>query len=794
MNYYPNQRVSSEEKQTPNWYKPTVDYLIKKAESQRDIASVIEALNAANGIASKSAFDYVIKPFQGGNSTEREITSPISIRDVDFITPIVERFMGEYLELPYKYMVTNNSDDAIIMRDAACAEAIANLVESHVIKYMEEMQKAVESGQEPPETIQNIDLEAYAENFKKNWIDQRAIKGQRTLDHAYKYNNFDYQRLQAYYYWLTTNEVYTYRYIENGELIREVISPLEAYPISNGSPFVEDYDGFVIKRRITFQQLLEQYLRDDMLTLEDIDYLESLKGRYTSSQPLRVPTTILRSRYGFGDKDSIPVADALEFADVNGELDMAICIFRSETKVNILRYTTGLGQVAEMPVESNYKLNPEAGDIDLSSTYISEVLVSYRFGDENTGIYTKPVPDPIQRYDSVTRSPKLPVGGKDGILNGIRKSPIGMRLIPFSIIDRILLNQIELTMAKYKGAILLMPQSLIKTDDTGTTKQKYFYMRSDGTLIYDDADVDFNTIAQGVRFVTDEVLGKYLETLIRLRDSNRADAYEVASMNQDRNAQADTRGNVSNVQQNIYRAKLGTSLLIQIFNHAFERDHISDLEYGKYAYVNGLADSYFDKDENKNVPYTFNTLDILDEKLGVYVSNSKVDEGKLQFLADSLSHAASQNQDFETAIEAATVDSIPLLKQRVKEIAEQKRTFEAEMADREAALEDKRQANRMAEIQANNDTKIRIALINKDFESTVALHDAISGIEKAATPQSENSTAKDLQAQIKLQLDKLKIELEERKQMHKERQDKEDNRLKEKKIDSDRYIAKVNKN
>ncbi len=795
MEYYPNQRVSFKEKQKASWYKPTTDYLINKAISERDLSKVKDALDAANGIVSKDAFDYVLKPFNSAKDGEAPLPSPVDIRGVDFITPLIEKLMGEYLELPYKFMVTVNSDDTVVLRDAACAEAVYNIVEDAVIKQLESMQQMVQSGQQDPQELQNFDLDAFAKKFKEDWIDERAKKSQFILDHVYKYNDFDFQRIQLYYYWLTTNEMYTHRYIENGELIREVLSPLECFPISNGEQFVEDYDGFVIKRKITFTQLIEDYLRSDLLSLADLEYLEGLRQRYSSRKPVSSPVKFLKNRYDFAEESYAGYNDdqELEFVDSSNEIFYYTCVYRSETKVKILKYLNSLNQVVEMPVPYDYELNHEAGDLELETTYITEILVSHRFGDENTGIYTKPQKDLIQRYDSVTRSPKLPINGKRGLLEGIAIKPIGIRLLPFEVVDRILLHQIETTIAKFKGSILLMPQSLVKTDDTGTTRQKYFYMRADGTLIYDDSEVDFNTIAQGVRFVTDEVLGRYLETLINLRNANRRDAYEIVSMNEDRNAQIDTRANVSNVQQNIYRAKLGSALLVYVFNKVLERDHIADLEYSKYAYVNGIADTFYDKGENKVQPYSFDTIDLLESKLGVYVSNSKLDEAKLQFLADSLSHAASQSGDFEIAIEAATSDSIPLLKQRIKELSAAKREFEQQMSQMAEVAEDKKHQFKMKEIEAVNTKDITIALIKADFDNAMTMQDAISKLNMAATPNPDNPQD-DVASRVKEELDRLKIQLEQRKQTHKEQQDKIENRLKEKKIEADKYIAKINKN
>ena len=100
----PNQRVSKKEKLKEDHYRPTVDYWINKAWSQNNKAETQVNLDAANGIVDDDTYTYVLKPltYQIDGQT---INIPGEFREVDIITPIKEKNMGEYAQLPYDFYV-----------------------------------------------------------------------------------------------------------------------------------------------------------------------------------------------------------------------------------------------------------------------------------------------------------------------------------------------------------------------------------------------------------------------------------------------------------------------------------------------------------------------------------------------------------------------------------------------------------------------------------------------------------------------------------------------------------------
>ena len=76
----------------------------------------------------------------------------------------------------------------------------------------------------------------------KDWIDEEADRGQKTLNLLNSLIKANEKYIQAFYYWFCTESVYSYRDVRYNDVIFEIISPLEYYRIDSGNLFVEDDD------------------------------------------------------------------------------------------------------------------------------------------------------------------------------------------------------------------------------------------------------------------------------------------------------------------------------------------------------------------------------------------------------------------------------------------------------------------------------------------------------------------------------------------------------------------------
>ena len=679
-----NQRSSVTAKNTKDWYVPNIDYFITLGESMNDKPDVISNMNASNGIIDEDTYKYVLEPMSADGSSNKKL--PGTIRDIDFITPIREKNIGEYINLPYNFNVKINDPDMVLLRDASVGTELYKMLEDEFVKRNQEFQQQGNVG------ATQVDFTDEASKIKEKWFTDKAVKGEKLINLINDENDFENKKLTGFNYWWATEQFYTYRYIKNGQFFWELVSPLEGYPISNNSEFVEDHNAFLRKDKLSIYEIEELYGED--LSDNDRTYLNRLVDIYDTGVNNVTADVILdyTGRKTIGDDIIKNSNSKYDFANINGEISRCTVSFITYVDKHILIYYNQLGELAEREVDKDYEINVEIGDIEVNKQWIPEAWRQTRLGNIHTGIYFKPVPEEVQRYDAKGHV-KIPFGGKKGLLDGININPIPKRILPSLALYRIIGLQIERNIAKYKGAVELIPQSLITGDNEQSTKGNMFYKMADNTIIYDDTVVDFNTVAQGYRIVSDDSLANYIKTLIDYRDGIKAEAWDMANMNDARAGNTNPYSTVRNNEQNIYRAKLGSTLMITMFNNILAKEHEANLEYARYAYKQGRVGSYIKDGKIVEVDVTPDDLLI---KLGVYVTNSKIEEGKLAEYKE-LGFSAGQNGNLD--ISAATIDSdnAAELKSKIAELAEMQREFEMnKQREAEAANE------RLAKLQSDN--------------------------------------------------------------------------------------------
>lgn len=787
---FPSQRNTMEEKQNIHWYKKCYDYLIDSAISMHaDKRVVKECLDAANGIIDLEMYQYVMNPLSADEPLLKEL--PGVIRDVDFMTPIKEKNIGEYINLPYSYNIRVNNSDVLIKRNIALKQALEVQLQQLMINMMN--QQGMQTGV-PTDT--DLDLEKFRKEFIETWVDDRAIEAKQRLDLLNELTNFEILRIQNFYNWWATEEFYTYRYIDNGEVRIESISPMEGFPIDNGEQFVEDMVGFVHRFIINKNELIDKYrhrLSDDDWTYLNKIFKDAEDKYYRGAI---IPYDVLSGRV-----QNNPIDDEIDTNKFNvnykGRLtndDNTIIAYRvcwkTEKQIKILVYQNSIGETVEAEVSEDYEFNPEAGDIAINTEWINTVITGYRFGnDDYAAVYLAPEEELVQRRDKANSSMcKLPFGGKRGLLEGIKINPIPKRLVPYLALYRIYTLHQERTIAKYKGTIDILPKGLL--GGLNNAKKSWYYAKADNTIWYDETDLDFNTIAQGIRQLTDGGIERYIIGLAEIRKQIREEAWDLANMNDERYGNIGNQQTVTNAQSNMVNARLGSTLMIHMFNKALERDHTADLEFSKYAWIEGKQGSFIDKETGELVYVGFDGDSFLETDAGVFVRNSELDKDKLQQLKQ-LAFSAGQNGDFEMATEAILTDDVHGLKKYIKD------RMNLQKEHQEALNQLEQLQGQMQQMQASTDNQARLeseeAREMARLDSQERMKDkemAMGGLIK----EDEVSQTEDVMNKLKMDIEKQKLALKDRELELKTISENNKLVMKSKDIAAKERIAKMNKN
>ena len=767
----PYQRVSLSKQSERDFYVATMEHYISLAYQCKDMSLTEACVNASNGVIDESVYKYLLQPLRLTSKVAANL--PQTMNNSDIITPIVEKQVGEYINLPYNFAVLRYGDTAIADKNKHIYSMKVAAIRNAIAEQLQIVEQAKQSGASEEE-IQQVIQQQQARDIQKevndginSYLDEQTIKAQDLLDIVNKENSFDEMRYQAFYDFYSTEEFYTYRYIYNGELYKDSLNPLTVYPINNGEMYVEDMTGLMVKESISYDIFIEHYR--DLLSKKDIEYIDNYIQKNISDLSSSGGDIVqMFGRKLFETNDiKLDANTRYSLYNANKNIDHITICYKAEVEIyKLQRYNEDM-TISTIEVDKSYELNLELGDIQIDKEWIQETRIGHRFGNAFSGVYIEPVAVEVQRYDSKGHC-KLPYGGRVGILQNKFINPVPYRIREYQAFYRILYIVAERTIAKYKAAIQLVPQSMVNDDESGTTEQKLISMDVSGTLIFDDTKVDAESVKK-FAIVGNNGLEGYIKLLYELGAQTKKEAWDLANMNDARAGQASPSEAVRNNERNLTNARLGSALSNVVFNNALEKDHQADLEFAKYCYRDGKHGIV--KDYYGNVRPIHITLDDSFENLLVSVENSNIADSQLQQYKE-LAFSMGQNGSPELSDAAIRVNSPSKLSKMIKQFSEEKRQFEQQMAEQEkqnqmeiqqqaAQIKDREIEASLLEIRTKEllITEREITLQEMEMQQS-----ANAVVENDSEYKERDLTIKEALSEHKMQLEKDKLQLEKDKQ------------------------------
>ena len=686
---FPDQRVKAKEKLKEDWYIKSINYVIDRAIAANDKSETLKNLNAANGIVDEETINYALTPYSKDiDNQKKQLRFPNKIRSIDYITPIKERYLGEYIKQYHNYQVYIHDSDSVFLRNKDLGTAIK-------VQLANKFQELIATEDEG--VLKDFDISKFAKDFIEEWADERVIKGQKRLNLINDLTEATVKYIQAFFYWWGTEEVYSYRTVINNELIKEIIPPWEYYRVNSGNLFVEDDDMGLRKYRISINQIID-YFRDD-LTEKDLEYIKHLCNQSDTSEHVIVPPQLIQSRrafelYNVGSSTSI---DSIDFADSSRQVDIYHAVWKTETLIYILKYVDfATGEVKEIEVPQDYKLDEAAGDISLTEDWINEAYEGFRIGGKSEGIYIPAKPCIIQRQEINNSSVcKLPYNGITGLLNHNAINPIPKRLVIYQELLRLYNFQREKAIAKFK-TFNLIPESLLLDSDEMTLEERFTYAAIDDILPFNDTDIE-PAVVQAIKNLYNQGAERYIQILSEVIESLKREAMDMANMNEQRYGDIGQQAGKSVTEYAITKATTGSILMFEMFNKFRERDYMADLDYSKAAWIDGKKGSYIDP-VTKEVTYVdIDGVEDLGTNYGVFIRNSALEEEKLKMYRE-VAFAASQNGEFGLAVDAIHSENSTEIRRLIKRADEARKDYEgnieqsrnemqAQLADKQEQIE-----------------------------------------------------------------------------------------------------------
>ncbi len=664
---FPDQRVKENEKKSEEWYIACTNYIIDRATSEKNLTETIENLKLANGIVNHESIGYVLKAYgKHVQDKAKETKFPAHIREIDIITPIRERYLGEYIKQYHNYQVYIHDSDSVFMRNQELAKAVQ-------VKLFNKFNELLETQDEA--ALEGLDLEKFAAEFVEEWVDERVIKGQRRLNLINDLTSASVKYIQGFFYWWATDECYSYRDVRYNELHKEIVSPLEYYRVDSGNIFVEDDDMGMRRYKMSINQIIDNFRND--ISEEDLIYLKNLLNKYSTNDGISIPVGILKNRKSFEMYDFANSASGnnLDVTDASRLMDVYHCVWKTETLIKKLKYVDfNTGEVKEIEVSQDYKLDEAEGDISIEKDWINETYESYRFGGKFEGVYLPAKPIKVQRQEVNNSSVcKLPYNGISGILANVVKNPIPKRLSPYQLLLRLYHHQREKAIAKFK-TFNLMPESILLDSDEMTMDERFAYATIDDILPFNDSELE-PSVLQAIKSLYNQGAERYISILSEVIESLKRDAMDIANMNEQRYGDIGQQAGKSVTEYAITKATTGSILMFEMYNKFREREYMADLDWSKAAWIDGKQGSYIDP-QTKEVTY----IDIdgvadLGTNYGVFIKNSALEEEKLKMYRE-LAFSASQGGNYSVAADAIHSENSTEIRRLIKKEEEARKEYE----------------------------------------------------------------------------------------------------------------------
>lgn len=787
---FPIQRVPNSRKEEADWYASCCDWIIAQGQANRDVSDIETKYNILNGKIPDEFYKKILNPYNANKDKYKRF--PATMRNYDMMKGIIRRYVSEYLKNPHDFIVGANNPEVVIARNSKIRQELQVLVEQQIAaKIQESYQQWIQGGNDPQQfnPQEQINIEQFIKDFNENYIDDISAQGQSLLNVIKDITEDGLLYAKAYFDFVTFGECYTYTDIKGNKLIKRVVSPRDAFPINTDNIFREDDDMFCERRKLTYQQIIDEF--DEYFDDKQREFLNTYYAKQSAAVPASLSFDVYESyfpdicrKYSKEDRELFKNQPNM-MRDTNTDLyDVWHVVWRGEERKALVTYVNEVGLMDTRIETDDYQLNQEAGDIDIEYIYEPQVYECTRIGTRTNAIYPYKA-----RAVVFNRNGKLPYNGINELLPGFGKFSIIDIITPYQVFYNIVCYHREMVLAKNKLNVLLLAKSLL-----GKVPEETLYrMIADGTLLIDDTNDQGMIRAQQVRMLQSN-MGEYLTQLSNLLNEIKQAANEQVDMTPQRYGEIANSAGKAITEEAVVRGSMGTVIIEFMMDCLRERDYNRDLDFTKLAWIDGLDTSYRDIDGNLK----YISLDVNNHVYADYIikaKNSVKEQEKLRQL-QQFAFSAAQNGDNMMAIAAIQGDNVATISKLIKKYQEEKNAHEEQLKQLDQQTAQMEQEFEIQKIQIqgeeNRKTEELKGYINQQIELIKADANLLSYNQDLDDTTREDSldrldTARSRVEQEKLNNDRQKIMLDA---YSKER----DRQVKLHDIDTKLKIAKENRN
>lgn len=728
----PKQKVSYKEKKADDfaWAKNTIKAWIDRADfNSARKQEIYKLYDVYNGRHDLKDYSYVTDPYKTEKSRGQIRKYPARIRTYNIIKPVVDLLVGERGDRPFNYqVVVRNSDIKSRYEEYRTQQYLSYMEQLFVNKLNESgIETGVPSKEVPPE-------EEFAKQVETSYRDKRAIIGQQAMDYIVDRVELQDKLQTAFFDWVVTGEVYSYKGTLFNEVDYECVSPTDIlYEKPKNVRFLEDGDMAGQRKMMSVNQVVDMFY--DVLTADEIDQLEA--PSQNGSAGFSIP--FLNQVQGKGRDDNFNDERLVEVYHIN---------WKSFTEVGFLEVPDGLGGVEVLEVDRSYK--PLPGDV-IEWHWVGEAWEGYQI-DKNIYKHMRPVTP--QRNELTNKSTcKLSYNGTAYSDRNSKNVSIVEMGIPYQILYNVFHYRMELSIAKNKDKIMLMEMNTIPKKH-GWDEEKFMYTADalgyafiDSTAVGQNKErVNFNQFQ-----VLDMSLGQYISAQFELLQAIKGEWEEFLGISRQRKGQIMASDGARNSQAAIGQSNIMTAELFRKFAKFEEREMQGLLDVSKVAWKEGKHSTYMN-DEGREAILSIGPDDIQDADLGLFLKNSSKEDEKLQAIKQFSLEFAQNGSAPSTIAEILDGNNFAKLKEKVKEVEAAERKHQAEQE--QVAGQQQQQMEQLRQQALKEEREFKAAETDKKIASDQKIADDKIDLEYVKLGQSEPPEDKSIE------YDKLAIQRE----------------------------------
>jgi len=706
----------------------------------RDILS--NKIKAVLGMEKKRGFDYKVYAVNADATTRREQEEFGRLRD--YVVNTITIPIRQQLEIEARQKMNNRE-----LSDEEKQQILSEVEEKFKTMTPEEVKLYMEREHQDPAEAMCSQLLTYL---------IQKTKARRKFNNGCKHAALAAKEI----YWV--GEV-------NGEPDFIVCDPLRFnYDKSPDLEFIEDGEWATYEYRMSPSMVVSFF--GDELSDSEIDSIYTEFASYIQD-PNNYDLFDFSRQYNKEEKQTVRVFHA---------------VWRSLREIKFLTYRDEEGNIQETIVDETYTLNPEEGDISITSKYIPEVYEGYKIG---AGIFKKlrPIPGQFRDMDNLYYAPLPYKGAIYDTTNSL----------PTSLMDRgkvwqyyinIVYYRLELMTASDKGKKVLMDINAIP-DSAGIDMEKFQYFFESSPFGWFNPNEegmsysDVNTIAK----VLDLSLASDIEKYINLIELIKKECGNAMGITPQIEGQISEYEAVGNTQQVLTQNSLVLESFYDLHNIVRMNVLQSLLEVAKVCYSDNKP---------RKLTYVLDDMSLKTLDLDAALLNNTTlglfieDGGKAKEIKDlitSLSQAAVQNQQAKIAdiIAILKQDSISvaedILRKSDKEIKEDNMAAQKYQQESQQRIEQMKIAN---EEKQRQHEKEMIILKEEERRKTVLAQTALTGASFNPDQDIDNDKVNDFVELAKNALNEKvqneKLAIEKQKMLNKKEVDNKKLELEKKKL------------